>query len=155
MEHPDHSPHLSSHTHTFTNAQHHLNTHGQVFQLQLTDRVVGFDVFRDKSEPEVCILEDGVSFLPLRPVLSTFDLKVHARQCNRKRESPQRGKQDILAEGAPSATSSSPILSLWLGSASPRRDSSAPTPSPRNCHTCSEGVPALREKTDFYPQISR
>lgn len=51
--------------------------------------------------------------------------------------------------------SRSPILSRWLGSASPRRGSAAPTPSPRNCHTCSEGVPALREKTDLYPQISR
>lgn len=54
------------------------NTHGQVFQLQLTDSVVGFDVLRDESELEVGLLEDAVPLLPLRPVLGTFDLKVRA-----------------------------------------------------------------------------
>lgn len=55
-----------------------------------------------------------------------------------------------------STTSScSPILSLWRGSASPLRGSSAPTPSPRNCRTCLEGVPAPREKIDFYSQTSK
>lgn len=81
---------------TFPNTQHHLNTHGQVLQLQLTDRVVGFNVFRDESELEVCILEDAVSVLPLRPVLGTFDLQ---GRTDRENVWPRRGKQPILAEG--------------------------------------------------------
>lgn len=54
------------------------DTHGQVFQLQLTDSVVGFDVLRDQSELETGLLEDAVPLLPRRPVLGTFDLRVHA-----------------------------------------------------------------------------
>lgn len=56
------------------------NTHGQVFQLQLADSVVGFDVLRHQSELEVGLPEDAVPLLPLRPVLGTFDLKVGATE---------------------------------------------------------------------------
>lgn len=60
-----------------------LNTYRQVFQLQLANCVVRFDVLGDQGELKVCILKHGVSLLPVRPVLGALDLKVAATQAER------------------------------------------------------------------------
>lgn len=49
----------------------------------------------------------------------------------------------------------SQILSLWLGSASRRRGSAAPTPSPRSCHMCLEGVPEKERRGGFILSITK
>lgn len=51
------------------------NTYRQIFQLQLTNCVVRFDVLGHQGDLKVCIFKHRVSLLPMRPVLGALDLK--------------------------------------------------------------------------------
>lgn len=62
---------------SFTHKLKRQNTYRQIFQLQLTDCIVIFDVFRDEGKFEIGIFKDGVFLLSVRPILGTLDLKVH------------------------------------------------------------------------------
>lgn len=61
------------------------NTYRQIFQLQLTNCVVRFDVLGDQGELKVCIFKHSVSLLPVRPVLGALDLEVDTTQAERWR----------------------------------------------------------------------
>ena len=62
---------------------HHYKktSYNEVFQLQLADGVVHFDVLWDEADPEVGA-KDGISFLYLGPVLGTFYLKKKTAHTN-------------------------------------------------------------------------
>lgn len=61
------------------------NTYRQIFQLQLTNCVVRFDVLGDQGQLKVCIFKHSVSLLPVRPVLGALDLEVDTTQAERWR----------------------------------------------------------------------
>lgn len=130
------------------NTRKKKKTYRQIFQFQLTDCVVRFDVFWHKGELEIGIFKDSIFLLSVWPILGTFNLKrrftLHkvypretssgsagqTRHCHTLRDKTVRKRNHYLQ-----------ILSLWLGLASLHRGSSAPTPFPRSCHMCLEGVP--------------
>lgn len=60
---------------TFTHNTLRYNTYRQVFQLQLTDCVVRFDVFWDEGKLEIGVIKDSIPLLSVRPILGTFYLK--------------------------------------------------------------------------------
>lgn len=125
-------------------------TYRQVFQLQLTDCVVRFDVVWDKGELEIGIIKDNISLLSVRPILGTFNLKQrYTLLHNRKRKAVRL----LTLSHIPKLHLQ--ILSLWPGSASRHRGSSAPIPSPRSCHMCLEGVPEKIRIEDFILSITK
>lgn len=80
---------------TFTHKLKRQNTYRQIFQLQLTDCIVIFDVFRDEGKFEIGIFKDGVFLLSVRPILGTLNLKVHY---TKKIRGCYWGKQGTQAE---------------------------------------------------------
>lgn len=83
----------------FTHNNLRYNTYRQVFQLQLTDCVVRFDVFRDEAKLEIGVIKDSIPLLSVRPILGTFYLKtVHIQRGSKERKAVRllEQKQDIL-----------------------------------------------------------